>query len=69
MEESAKKFIPGSNLAKMSPEKRAKLAEFDAELGQLLVDNLKRGIEEDEEEWKQLMEAKQKKKDQAEGKG
>jgi hypothetical protein len=70
MEESAKKSTRVSNLEKMSPEKRAKWDAFVSdEFGQLLVDNLKRGIEENDEKWKRLMEGEQRKKDQAEGKG
>jgi hypothetical protein len=63
MEESAKKYIPGSNLAKMSPEKRAKLAAWDAELGQLLVDNLNRNVLLEEAERRPLTQEEQEKLD------
>jgi hypothetical protein len=60
MEESAKKSTRVSNLEKMSPEKRAMVEAYREGLGQLLVDNLKRGIEENDEKRKRLMEAKAK---------
>jgi hypothetical protein len=45
----------------MTPEERADHEAFlSDEFGQLLVDNLKRGIEENDEKRKRLMEAKEK---------
>ena len=56
----ARKYTPGSNLAAMSPEKRAKLEELDATLGQLLVDNLNRNVLLEEAERRPLTESEQK---------
>jgi len=56
----ARKYTPGSNLAAMSPEKRAKLEELDATLGQLLVDNLKRNVLLEEAKRRPLTESEQK---------
>ena len=68
MEESAKKRIPGSNLAKMSPEKRAKVEAFRAALDKYLVEALNQGVMENEERWRRLKEAEQKEKSQGEEK-
>jgi hypothetical protein len=60
MAESAKKRIPGSNLAKMSPEKRAKVESFRSNLGQKLVDNLNRNVLLEESKMRKLTKEEQK---------
>ena len=40
----ARKYTPGSNLAAMSPEKRARAEAFLNGMGQILVDNLNRNV-------------------------
>jgi len=60
MAESAKKYTPGSNLAKLSPEKRAKVEAFRRDLGQRLVDNLNRNVLLEESRRRKLNEEEQK---------
>lgn len=64
MAESAKKRIPGSNLANMSPEGRKKVEEVDAFLDKYLVDNLTRNVLLEEAERRPLTEAEQKRLDE-----
>jgi hypothetical protein len=59
MEESAKKYTPGSNLAKMSPEELAALARLDESL-KYAADYLKRNVLREEAEFRPLTEAEQK---------
>ncbi len=50
MGKPVKEFTPGSNLAAMSPEKRARWeALISDEFGQILVDGLNKGMERDYE--------------------
>jgi len=57
----ARKYTPGSNLAAMSPEERAKWDAFVSdEFGQLLVDNLNRNVLLEEAERRPLTESEQK---------
>ncbi len=64
MAESAKKYTPGSNLAKMSHEQRAKVEAFRKNLGQRLADNLNRNVLMEEAERRPLTEAEQKRLDE-----
>ncbi len=66
MAESAKKRIPGSNLAKMSPEKRAKVEAFRAALDEHLVEALRQGVRKNDEKRQRLMQAEQKQEKQGE---
>ena len=61
---SAKKYTPGSNLAKMSPEQRAKVEAFRKNLGQRLVDNLNRNVLLEEAERRPLTEEEQRRLDE-----
>ncbi len=42
-----KEYTPGSNLAAMSPEKRAEFLAFGENLGQVFADALNKGVRED----------------------
>ena len=64
MAESAKKYTPGSNLAKMSPEQRGKVEAFRKDLGQRLVDNLNRNVLLEEAERRPLTEEEQRRLDE-----
>jgi hypothetical protein len=59
MAESAKKFTPGSNLAKMSPEELADLAKLDESL-KYAADYLNRNMLLEEAEFRPLTAAEQK---------
>lgn len=66
MEKSARKYTPGSNLAAMSPEGRARAEAFlSDEFGQMLVDNLNRNVLK---HYEMLEKEAQEKKDQPQAK-
>ncbi len=65
MAESAKKYIPGSNLEKMSPDGKAKREHFfSAEFSQSLVDNLNRNVLLEESMRRKLTDEEQKRLDE-----
>jgi hypothetical protein len=65
MGKSARKYTPGSNLAKMSPEGRARRERFfSPEFSQSLVDNLNRNVLLEESRRRKLTEDEQQRLDE-----
>lgn len=49
MGKPVKEYTPGSNLAAMSPERRAEVEAFQKEITQAMVDGLNRAVQSDSE--------------------